>query len=85
MTQSMLPAEIVISIIFGILQLIVGLVSLWQQHYFRWAARKSWITVFNHKKLTRQELADVEDHAALRGVVVRGRGGGCGDRVVACR
>ncbi|WKT45108.1 hypothetical protein QSH57_009961 [Fusarium oxysporum f. sp. vasinfectum] len=39
MAQSMLPAEIVISIIFGILQLIVGLVSLWQQHYFRWAAR----------------------------------------------
>ncbi|EXA44234.1 hypothetical protein FOVG_05717 [Fusarium oxysporum f. sp. pisi HDV247] len=34
----MVPAEIVISIIFGTLQLIVGLVSLWQQHYFRWAA-----------------------------------------------
>ncbi|EWZ90681.1 hypothetical protein FOWG_08272 [Fusarium oxysporum f. sp. lycopersici MN25] len=38
MAQSMLPAEVVISIIFGLLQLIVGLVSLWQQHYFRWAA-----------------------------------------------
>ncbi|RBR03545.1 hypothetical protein FVER53590_25661 [Fusarium verticillioides] len=38
MTQSMLPAEVIISIIFGILQLIVGLVSLWQQHYFRWTA-----------------------------------------------
>ena len=65
MTQSMVPAEIVISIIFGILQLIVGLVSLWQQHYFRWAARKSWITIFNHKKLTRQKLADVEDEETL--------------------
>ncbi|KAI8402866.1 hypothetical protein FOFC_16295 [Fusarium oxysporum] len=65
MTQSMVPAEIVISIIFGILQLIVGLVSLWQQHYFRWAARKSWITIFNHKNLTRQKLADVEDEETL--------------------
>jgi hypothetical protein len=43
MVQSMLPAEVVISIILGILQLIVGIISLWQQHYFRWAARKSCI------------------------------------------
>ncbi|CEI67482.1 unnamed protein product [Fusarium venenatum] len=28
--------EVVVTIIFGILQLILALVSLWQQHYLRW-------------------------------------------------
>lgn len=27
--------EVVVTIIFGILQLIVALISLWQQHYLR--------------------------------------------------
>lgn len=36
MAEATLSAEVVVSLIFGILQLIVGLASLWQQHYLRW-------------------------------------------------
>jgi hypothetical protein len=36
MDQAISP-EVVVTIIFGILQLIVALISLWQQHYLRWA------------------------------------------------
>jgi hypothetical protein len=53
MAQGTLSAEVVISIIFGILQLVMGLVSLWQQHYFRWAARKPFILLTKPQELTR--------------------------------
>ncbi|KAJ0133344.1 Uncharacterized protein HZ326_23585 [Fusarium oxysporum f. sp. albedinis] len=56
MVQSMLPAEVVISIILGILQLIVGIISLWQQHYFRWAAHRNSQTWKKKKHLLRVEI-----------------------------
>jgi len=37
--QIRLSAEVITSIVFGILQLIIGLVSLWQQRRFRLANR----------------------------------------------
>jgi hypothetical protein len=43
MAQATLSAEVVISVIFGILQLIVGLVSLWLQHRLHWVTRK-WLS-----------------------------------------
>ncbi|GKU02777.1 hypothetical protein FLAG1_06640 [Fusarium langsethiae] len=36
MTVANTSPEVVVAIVFGILQLIVGLVALWQQHYLRW-------------------------------------------------
>jgi hypothetical protein len=35
MAQLPLATEAIVSIIFGILQLAIGLASLWQQRYFR--------------------------------------------------
>lgn len=40
MALAMLSTEVIISIIFGILQLIVGLISLWQQRHLRWTTGK---------------------------------------------
>lgn len=40
MAQETLSAEVVIAVIFGILQLIVGLISLWLQHRLYWVTRK---------------------------------------------
>ncbi|KAL6922335.1 hypothetical protein FSHL1_006298 [Fusarium sambucinum] len=36
MSEPITSPEVTVTIIFGILQLIVALVSLWQQHHLRW-------------------------------------------------
>jgi len=38
MAEENASAEVVVAIIFGVLQLIVAIISLWQQHYLHWAA-----------------------------------------------
>jgi hypothetical protein len=40
MSPSTLPAEVIAAIVFGLLQLAIGLLSLWQQHQLRQAYRK---------------------------------------------
>jgi hypothetical protein len=40
MGSSYLPAEVIAAIVFGLLQLAIGLLSLWQQHQLRQAYRK---------------------------------------------
>ena len=38
MVETNASAEVVVAIVFGVLQLIVAIVALWQQHYLRRAA-----------------------------------------------
>jgi hypothetical protein len=37
MEQIQVSAEVITAIIFGLLQLVIGVLSLWQQHRFRGA------------------------------------------------
>lgn len=36
MREANISPEVVVAIIFGILQLIMAAIALWQQHYLRW-------------------------------------------------
>ncbi|CZS79221.1 unnamed protein product [Fusarium graminearum] len=36
MREANISPEVVVTIIFGILQLIMAATALWQQHYLRW-------------------------------------------------
>lgn len=36
MSEANISPEVVVTIMFGILQLIMAAIALWQQHYLRW-------------------------------------------------
>ncbi|UZP36507.1 hypothetical protein NXS19_004323 [Fusarium pseudograminearum] len=49
MGEANISPEVVVTIIFGILQLIVAVIALWQQHYLRWEnCSEEDETIFNY-------------------------------------